>query len=194
MARNKSNSAPLDDWKGFYDALQKETPRAAVIIAAAFIDGWLRRLLENMMVNDPKVVETLLGSEENADCPLSTFSARIKATYCLGLVSKHEYDDLNLLRKIRNQCAHRLHGFSFDEQKIVSWCNSLKFPKEVTSAFPTFQRNHQSLFLLGVLLLAIRLSLREIAGQGKQKIRPKEFETARLVRLIKSQEKRTPDI
>jgi DNA-binding MltR family transcriptional regulator len=64
------------------------------------MDGWVRRLLEKGMVNDLKVVDALLGSEENADCPLSSFSSRIKAAYCLGLVSKHEYDDLNLIRKI----------------------------------------------------------------------------------------------
>ena len=187
MARNKSNNAPLDDWKGFYDELQKETPRAAIIIAAAFIDGWLRRLLENMMVDDPNVVEALLGRDESADDrPLSTFAARIKATYCLGLVSKHEYDDLNLLRKIRNRFAHRPHGFSFDEQEIVSWCSSLKIPKEIVSALPQFPRDRRSLFQLGVSLLAIKLSLRVIAVKRKRKTSPNEFGTVRLVSLISS--------
>lgn len=192
MVRNKGNSAPLDDWGNFYDELMKETPRAAAIVGAAFIDGWLRRLLENMMVNNPKVIEELLGSEKKADSPLSTFSARIKAAYCLGLVSENEYNDLNLVRKIRNKCAHRLHDFSFDEELIVDWCNTLKIPKEVISAFPKYKNSHKSSFILGVLLLAIKLNLRKIAMPRKQKITPKEFDTIELVRQIEQEQRQTP--
>src|ERR1700674_3014369 len=103
MPRKKIKPAPLSDWKGFYEELQSEKPRAAVIIAAAFMDGWLRQLIANFMVDDAKAVDNLLGAENNSDCPLSSFSARIRASYCLGLISMDEYDDLNTIRKIRNQ-------------------------------------------------------------------------------------------
>ena len=90
-----SNNDSLDDWKKFFDELQNESPRAAVIIAGAFLDSQLRDLLSNFLVDDPKVVDEFLGSEKNPDRPLSSFSSRIKAAYCLGLISKSIYQDLN---------------------------------------------------------------------------------------------------
>lgn len=131
------------------------------------MDGWLVRLLQSVMIDDSKVVGSLLGDERNADCPLSSFSARIKTAYCLGLLTKNEFHDLNLIRKIRNRCAHRLHGFSFDEEEIVGWCNSLKIPKPIISVLPHFPKNHRSMFLVGVSILATKLSLKAIGSKEK---------------------------
>jgi DNA-binding MltR family transcriptional regulator len=86
----------LTDWKGFYEELQNESARAAVIIASAFLDAQLRDLISKSFVDDHKIVDELLGAEDNSDGPLSTFSSRIKAAYCLGLISKSMYYDLNL--------------------------------------------------------------------------------------------------
>lgn len=181
MPRKKLKPAPLSDWKGFYEELQSEKPRAAVIIAAAFMDGWLRQLIANFMVDDAKAVDDLLGAENNSDCPLSSFSARIKASYCLGLISKDEYDDLNTIRKIRNQFAHRMHDLSFDDEKIVTWCNSLQIPKEIISALTDFPKSHKTMFLVGVSMLTSRLALRALgAGRYKRTV-PKGFELAQVI-------------
>jgi len=161
MSLNETNNKAVDDWEGFYEELQNETPRAAVLIAASFLDEWLRRLLQAKMIDDSKAVKALLDDSNNG--PLSFFSARINAAYCLGLLSKDERDDLNLIRKIRNRFAHRLHGFTFDEQEIKDWCMSLALPHSIVSALPDFPKDHRSRFLLGVSLLASRLSLRTIS-------------------------------
>lgn len=44
---------------------------------------------------------------------------------CLGLIYKPVRDDLNLVRKIRNEFAHNLYA-SFEDEKIESWCSGLK--------------------------------------------------------------------
>ncbi|MCJ7583555.1 MAG: MltR family transcriptional regulator [Anaerolineales bacterium] len=92
----KANDDSLDDWKKFFDELQNESPRAAVIIARAFLDSQLQDLLSKFFVDDPKIVDELLGT----DRPLSSFSSRIKTAYCLGLISKNIYHDLETIRKI----------------------------------------------------------------------------------------------
>ena len=104
---NKTKDDSLDDWNQFYEELQNESPRAAVIIAGAFLESQLRDLLSSFLVDDPKVVGELLGSDKKADRPLSTFSSRTKAAYCLGLISRSIYDDLETIRKIRNKFAHK---------------------------------------------------------------------------------------
>ena len=60
MSENKAN--PLTDWDGFFKELQDESPRAAVIIASAFLDAQLRAILLNSFV-DKKTSEELLDSD-----------------------------------------------------------------------------------------------------------------------------------
>ena len=66
------------DTQGFYEELQKETPRAAVILAAAFLDAQLHKLIESFLVDDPKVVRELLGDEKQGDKPQSFVLANHK--------------------------------------------------------------------------------------------------------------------
>lgn len=183
MPKTKRKGPPLQDWKGFYDEFQNETPRAAVIIAAAFMDGWLRKLIASFMVDDSKVVNELLGTEKKTQCPLFSFGPRIKTAYCLGLISKDEYHDLEAIRKLRNRFAHRMHGLSFDDSEVVSWCNSLQIPKKVIDALTDFPKSHRNMFLLGVSLLAQRLALRAMETKTKQRTVPKGFGIAQVVRV-----------
>jgi DNA-binding MltR family transcriptional regulator len=150
---------PLTDWKGFYDELQEESDRGAAIIAATFLDAQLRELLSRFLIDERKVVDDLLGTDEMADRPLSSFSSRIKAAYCMGLISQSMYYDLEKIRRIRNKFAHEMHGYTFDEQEIVSWCKSLKMAKMLTDAVPHLPNTHRAMFLLGVSQLANWLAL-----------------------------------
>lgn len=138
MPKKKSESNQLNDWKGFYEEFQNEIPRAAVIIATAFLDGWLHQLLANFTADDSKVVDDLVDTNDNPDCPLLSFAPRIEAAYCLGLISKDEYDNLNFIRIMRNRFAHGQHDLSFDNEQIVSWCNALQTAKMITDAMANF--------------------------------------------------------
>ena len=164
--------SPINDWKGFYEELENETPRAAAIIAGAFIDGWLRQLIANFMVEDSRIVDELLGTDENGDRPLSTFASRIKAAYCLGLITRHEYDDLNLIRKIRNRFAHGMHGLSFDDEEIVSLCNSLHMPRILFYPPSSLPKSHVHMYFGGVTLLTQRLALRALEIEKQRRTTP----------------------
>jgi len=174
---------PLTDWKGFYEEIQNESARGAVIIASAFLDTQLRNLISKSLIDDPKVVDELLGAEDKPDRPLSSFSSRIKAAYCLGLISKSMYYDLDTIRKIRNKFAHKMHGYTFDEPEIVSWCKSLKLAKMITDAIPHFPNTHGAMFLLGVTQLASWLALKTIEVEQARKSGPRDPETAQAVRV-----------
>src|SRR5213075_2150523 len=64
------------------------------------------------------------------DGQMGTYSGRIRAAYCLGLLRKTVRDDLRLVVKIRNRFAHDLSA-SFAEDPIRSWCNSLRWHRGV---------------------------------------------------------------
>ena len=52
--------------------------------------------------------------------PVSTFSAKILLSYALGLLTKAERRQLDLIRKIRNECAHAWGHATFSTQSIRS--------------------------------------------------------------------------
>jgi DNA-binding MltR family transcriptional regulator len=156
-------------WDIFFEELQKETPRAAVIVSGAFLDSLLRDLIGSFMIDDAKTVDGLLGCEKNPETPLSSFSARIKTAYCLGLICKAEYHDLNLIRKIRNRFAHKLHGYSFDDQEIIGWCNSLQTPKFFKEAIPIVDKSHRDRYMFTVSMLASQLGLHILATQRERR-------------------------
>jgi hypothetical protein len=94
--------------------------RAIAVVGAAFLDSILERTLFNFMVDDEKEAAKLV---EGA---LGTFSGRVTATYCLGLICKTVRDDLRNIGKIRNKFAHEVHT-SFGQESIRAWCLALRW-------------------------------------------------------------------
>ena len=78
------------------------------------------------------MVKELLGT----DSPLSSFSARINASFALGLIPAAVHRDLHLIRKIRNDFAHKLSVHSFEESPFRDWCSELTILK----AFPDYKQ------------------------------------------------------
>ena len=95
------------------DLLAERSARPLIIIGAAKIEQLLFEMLNTFLL--PKRIR---GKEQDelliGDTPLATFSARIKICHRLGLIDEKLCGTLELLRKIRNQCAHSV---SFDHAK-----------------------------------------------------------------------------
>lgn len=123
---------------------EEQNDRALVIVGAAFLDTLLANILITFLIDDEKEVEKLLQYDQ----PLGTYGNRIGATYCLGLIGKAVRDDLRLVGKIRNQFAHDLYA-SFQDQKIQSWCSSLKWHRGAYMRPPT-DASVRELFYVGV--------------------------------------------
>lgn len=106
--------------------LANQSDRAVAIVCASILDTQLSDMLKNFMIDDKNIKKDLL----EGNSPLSTFSAKIKTAYYLGLISEDEYKNLDTLRKIRNDFAHQLINISFDNnQSIKARCNNLYIPK-----------------------------------------------------------------
>ena len=118
----------VEDLAKFVEELQAETDRGLPLVGAALIDEKLHDTLESFFINN-KATKKLL-SEPYA--PLGTFSSRIDACYSLGLIDDFEYQEIGLIRKIRNTFAHSKHGMSFNDSKVAGLCTSLqsKLPED----------------------------------------------------------------
>lgn len=112
----------LREFTAFLDALNKESARGAVLVAAAMLDDLLERSIKAFLVDDAKV-ESLM---EGFNAPLGNLSARALAAFALGVLSVKEYQECERLRKIRNVFAHNVHS-SFADQKLKDLCANLEF-------------------------------------------------------------------
>ena len=155
-----------EQWREWLDELQEESDRSCALLAAAFLDEQLRALLEGFLVDDPKSVGQLFEGSG----PLATLSSRIDLAYVLGFITPTELRDLGLIRKIRNQFAHELHGLSFETEAISARCNELEaygLVARMTDATPRMR------FVTTVALVANWIATRRMAiKEGRRKIRP----------------------
>ena len=105
----------------YYDILHaefdKESDRAAVILVGSIVDELLKSLLSAHLVAVTSSKDDLF---DGPNAPLSDFNARIEMAYRLGIVSVKFTRDLHLIRKIRNEFAHNIHGCSFNDARVSS--------------------------------------------------------------------------
>lgn len=115
----------MDYFQILHDEFRKESDRAAVVLTASIMDELLRTVLAARLVPVTSSSDELF---DGANAPLGTFSSRIEMSYRLGLISVKFARDLHLIRKIRNDFAHNIHGCSFEDVKVrarvTELCNS----------------------------------------------------------------------
>jgi DNA-binding MltR family transcriptional regulator len=105
----------------FRKSLNVETDRGCALMAAAFLDSELDRLLRSLLVEDGQIINELLGQGK----PIGTFSSRIDLCFLLGLISPLSRRDFHLVRKIRNVFGHTHLPIGFDDQSIANRCREL---------------------------------------------------------------------
>lgn len=112
--RKYSRTAPDNDDErhGTLSEINGESDRAAAIVMVTHVEEDLTDELRSHLRSD------LAPSEEaeifHGEGLLATFSAKIKMGYALGLFGPETRDDLNILREVRNACAHSKRPISFD--------------------------------------------------------------------------------
>lgn len=100
-----------------------ESDRAVALLAAAYLDELLKNLISSVLFIESENVRKDLFKGSSA--PLATFSSRILMAFCMRLINENQKIDLNLIRSVRNDFAHKLLGLNFKTQRIANSCNSL---------------------------------------------------------------------
>jgi mannitol operon repressor len=155
--------ADLKDFSAFLHEFQSETDRGAALVGAAVIDQRLSDTLRAFMVAG-KVVDALL---DGANAPLGTFSARINMCFGLGLIDNHEHSECNIIRKIRNEFAHSVHGTTFADKGVVVLCERLQ--SDLPGGREAFKDKPRGVFINAVVLTTMRLTYRaEWVTRGKR--------------------------
>nr|WP_318716672.1 MltR family transcriptional regulator [uncultured Treponema sp.] len=111
------------------ELLQDESDRGILLIGVSIFDDMLHKLLfeyMNINKNRKKEIEKLFEWPG----PLSNYASKVKLAYCLGLIPKEMYMDLESIRDIRNKFAHQLVKMNFGEEKIYKIITNLNGGKK----------------------------------------------------------------
>ena len=126
---------PLDlvlwDWNKMIDSFHSESDRGAAVLAGGFVENYLGVFLKHFIV-DKKVGDDLFG----AFGPLSSFSQRIALARAYGFISRAHYNDLTIVRQVRNHFAHHPLEATFATPKIAELCLKLSQHKTAEEEHP----------------------------------------------------------
>jgi len=107
----------------FLSEFQGESDRACAVLLASYIDDLLQRLfMSKFTIEMSKSLQEQIFGQAG---PLSTLSAKITMAHVLGYIGPDAHHDLTLIRKIRNEFAHK-RGISFATDPIAGWCAGLR--------------------------------------------------------------------
>lgn len=115
------------EFKDFRISLLAESDRGSVLMAAAFIEDKITQLLETYMVQNKTIQKKIF----DGNGALATFSSKIDISFLLGLIPKNIYNDLGILRKLRNDFAHNAKSITFQTDYIKDKCNTLQVVSKV---------------------------------------------------------------
>lgn len=151
MGRKSFQSLPnlTEDAVRLVSDLQRETDRGAALLAAAFLDDVLEVFLRAAFVDDPEAVNKLMSPGR----PLESFGVRAHLAYCIGLLGPDIYHDINLLREIRNDFAHRQPS-QFGHDEIHTKCHNLQCINVID---PDHNCEARERFIVSVVLIANHL-------------------------------------
>lgn len=114
------------------EIIEERSDRSLIILSSAIIDEQLFRVLNAYLkaplnANDDDLLR--------GDNPLSTFSAKIRILYRLGLIDNKLREVIDQVRKVRNNCAHNIE-LNINKDPIRGHINTIK--RNIISR-PTFE-------------------------------------------------------
>ena len=106
--------------------------RAAVLICASLLDHALETAILSYFVQLDQNEHRDIFAE---DGPLSTFSAKIRLAYALGIFGPNTKKDLVVIQSIRNAIAHSRSHLNFQSPEIVEACRHISFAAKESVAW-----------------------------------------------------------
>lgn len=141
----------LEDLTNAMNSIATADPRVAAILASTYLEDVTEIAVGTKFIelSNDDVAGLFQGSS-----PLSSFSAKVKLAYALGLIGPKARHDLDRVREIRNVFAHAKISYSFDTDAVANTINGLHFKALVTD---WNKSSNQMKFSLVVRVLQIYL-------------------------------------
>lgn len=153
MAKEPFSSVEIQEHFELLTEIEKESDRAAAILALTFLDTRLTEALETHISKKGDTWKELTRKGH-----LNPIMAKAKLLYCLGFYGPKTLADITTLCEIRNLFAHKKEALRFDSSEItklcgrLSICQRLGFPEETAPPDAPRQQYLSSVFLIWNLL------------------------------------------
>ena len=117
--------------------------RAAALITGTILEQGLEYALTSHFVELNSNERRDLFSAD-ADAPLSSFAAKERLAYALGVFGPKTRDDLSCIRRVRNAFAHAKVHLNFESPEIIAVCNLLHYPVRIKTGFLPIMKDPES--------------------------------------------------
>lgn len=113
--RRLMNIPPPADVKVILDSLDKQSDRAAALVAGGLLDTALERLIRHSLkVKDRELVNQLFQQRG----PMGDLHSKIIVATAFGVVKPEVSAELNIIRSVRNVFAHATANLTFETPEI----------------------------------------------------------------------------
>jgi mannitol operon repressor len=112
--------------KVIIDEILHESDRGCILVGASALEELLEELLKSAFSFNEHVIKNAIQPLFETMGALSSFSAKTKLAYSLGLIDKWCFSDLEKIRKIRNVAAHEYFPKSFESPEIIKITQSFE--------------------------------------------------------------------
>lgn len=145
---NNLREEDINSISEFLEYFQKETDRGAALIGAAMIDTRLERILDMCLLDN----KSKKGIFEGPNAVLGNFHSKIIMCHLLGFITDKEANEIQIIRRIRNEFAHQLDNISFFSQPVTDYCLQLNAdtPGELKK-----ENKYRSIFINSVVLTSL---------------------------------------
>lgn len=144
--------------------IEQQTDRGVAIIGGAYVDIVLREAITARLENLPDIMELLF---ENRG-PLQDFGARIQMGLALSIYGRTAYEDLRIIKNVRNTFAHAAEAIDFGYPGIAEQCNKLWFAQKIGYGKRPTPKAPREIYIRAIELLTD--GLHDNLGRQKQDI------------------------
>jgi hypothetical protein len=117
----KDTEPEVQELAQFLSAFNRETDRGAALVAASMLDERLQTILAAFLVVGEESQHLLLGY----NAPLGSLASRASAALSLGLIQENEFEEISLIRRIRNEFGHAWRPLTLDSGRVADLCRLL---------------------------------------------------------------------
>jgi hypothetical protein len=168
------------DQTEFVQRFPNESDRGAIILAATSIEDSLEdKILTKLpgIAEDEDTRKRMFGQ----DGQLATFSKKIEMAYAMGIIDSDYRKKIDLIREIRNACAHSRKPLSFKTEVLRAPCEAVMddMMRDLIDHEPITLRNA---FITKCMLIVIYVA-------SGEKIEGREAQLKHWAKLVKAAKK-----
>ncbi len=109
--------------------LRQESDRGAVLVAIAILDSVFASRLEQLLSKGSSGARSRLLTRS-----LNSFASKVDLAYCIGMIPRMLYEDIRLLNKLRNRCAHEWGDFRVTQEIVDIYIEPMVMKRALNAA------------------------------------------------------------